>query len=157
MKARERVVPFGLLFEEVAPQPQGLVMPTYDEETDLSYVEDLKGHWIPYVEFVQAAGTQTETRLRREETDTDPGEDHISLSGIGTNTFTEVRTESTDTDPGDDNAQSFAGLGTNSMTLIASESTDTDPEDDRGRYSLWMPLAGTDTITKVKRETTDRD
>ena len=105
MEKQKRIIPFGLLFEEAAPQSQGLIVPTYDEETDLSYVEDLQGHWVPYVEFSGATGTQTETKVRRETTDTDPGDDRAGFSAIGTNTLTEVRAESTDTDPEDDNAR----------------------------------------------------
>ncbi len=157
MEKQKRAVPFGLLFEEVAPQPQGLIMPTYDEATDLSYVEDSQGHRVPYVEFSGATGTRTETKIRSEITDTDPEDDRTGFSTTGTNTLTEVRAESTDTDPEDDNARFFGSLGTDTLTLVEAEPTDTDPEDDHGYHSIWRSLVGTDTITAVEKEPTDQD
>lgn len=102
MAKREECIPFGLLFEEAAPRPEDLITPTYDEETDLSYVENLQRHRVPYVEFHGATGTQTVTEVRAEATDTDPGDDHATFSAIGTITQTKVVAESTDTDPEDD-------------------------------------------------------
>ena len=43
MKETSSRIPFGLIFEEPAGQPHDLIMPVYDEETDLSYVEDAEG------------------------------------------------------------------------------------------------------------------
>lgn len=157
MEKQERTTPFGLLFEEAAPQPQGLIMPTYDEETDLSYVEDLQGHRVPYVEFSGATGTRTATKVRRETTDTDPGDDRTGFSAIGTATLTEVRAESTDTDPEDDNARFVGNVGTDTITRIQAEPTDTDPRDERGYYGICRPLVGTDTVTAVEKEPTDQD
>lgn len=64
-------VPFGLLFEELAPDVQHHVLPIYDEEEGLSYAKDLQGHLVPYVEIAQATGTETITRVRDESTDAD--------------------------------------------------------------------------------------
>jgi len=157
MEKQERSIPFGLLFEEAAPQPQSLIMPTYDEETDLSYVEDSQGRRVPYVQLSRVAGTRTATKVWREITDTDPEDDRAGFPAIGTNTLTAIRAESTDTDPEDDNPRFFGSLGTGTMTLVEAESTDTDPEDDHGYHSGWRSLVGTDTITKVETEPTDQD
>lgn len=130
MEKQERPIPFGLLFEEAAPQPQGPIIPTYDEDTDLSYVKDSRGRRVPYVE----------------------------LSGaIGTHTGTKIRSEITDTDPEDDNARFFGSLGTVTVTLVEAETTDTDPEDDHGYHYSSRSLVGTDTITMVEKEPTDQD
>jgi len=150
MEKQERTIPFGLLFEEAASPPQGLIMPTYDEETDLSYVEDSQGHRVPYVEFNVATGTQTETKVRRETTDTDPGDDRTGFSATGTTTLTEVRVESTDTDPEDDNARFVGSVGTDTITLVQAKPTDTDPSDDQSYCGIRRPLVGTDTITAVE-------
>jgi hypothetical protein len=157
MEKQERTIPFGLLFEEAVPLPQGLIMPTYDEETDLSYVEDLQGYRVPYVEFSVATGTQTETKVWRETTDTDPGDDRTGFSATGTTTFTEVRVESTDTDPEDDNARFVSSVGTDTLTLVQAEPTDTDPGDDHSYCGIRRSLLGTDTITAVERDPTDQD
>lgn len=157
MTKQERAIPFGLLFEEAAHQSQGQIVPTYDEETDLSYVEDGQGHRIPYVEFNQATGTQTATKVYRETTDTDPGDDRTAFSFTGTTTLTEIRVESTDTDPEDDNARLFGMLGTETATCVAIEPTDTDPEDDHRSTFIHKSSAGTDTITRIQQEPTDQD
>jgi len=146
-------IPFGLLFEEPAAQPQGLIIPIYDEETDLSYVEDSNSRLIPYVEFTEAIGTETHTRVAGEPVD----EDKNRFSRFaGTDTVTEVEIEATDTDPGDD--MRFVGrLGTETATLVKGEATDTDPGDDRTSLLSRVPLMGTDTCTKVVGESTDKD
>jgi hypothetical protein len=157
MKQQEAAIPFGLLFEEAALQPKGLIMPTYDEETDLSYVEDSQGHWVPYVEYSGVVGTRTETKVWRETTDTDPQDDRTGHSVTGTATVTEVRTEVTDTDPEDDSVRSFGSLGTETVTLVESEPTDTDPGDDREYNPIWRSMVGTDTTTRVEKEPIDQD
>lgn len=129
MRKYEEPVPFGLLFEEVAPEPQGLIIPVYDESQDLSCIQDPEGKWIPFVEFEQSVGTQTGTKIRREVTDTDPGDDQQNLAVVGTMTVTEVR----------------------------KEATDTDPEDDHGYTPVVKSLLGTDTITRIDNENTDQD
>jgi len=130
MEKQDRAIPFGLLFEETAPHPQGLITPTYDEETDLSYIKDSQGRRVPYVEFSGATSTQTETKIRRETTDRD-------LAG--------------------DNAWFCGSAGTQTITFVEAESTDTDPGDDQGYHSVVRPLAGTDTTTKAEGEPTDQD
>jgi hypothetical protein len=157
MEKQEGAIPFGLLFEEAAPLPQDMIVPTYDEDTDLSYIKDPQGRRVPYVEFGRAIGTRTETKVWRETTDTDPEDDRTSLSATGTTTLTEVRIESTDTDPEDDNARFFGSLGTETITLVQAEPTDTDPEDDHVYRPIQRYLVGTDTITRVEGEPTDQD
>lgn len=153
MDGKQTNIPFGLLFEEAAPEPRGLIVPTYDEEADLSYVVDSAGHRIPYVEFTAAIGTETHTRIASESVD----EDENRLGFLGTETATKVRIEATDRDPEGNKPRPIVSLGTESVTLIQSESTDTDPEDDRTSPSIRRPLVGTDTFTEVKREATDKD
>jgi hypothetical protein len=156
MKKRETTVPFGLLFEESAPQPRNQVEPTYDEETDISYVIDSEKRKIPYVECGSFTGTNTATKVYRETTDTDPGEDQTRFSVEGTTTVTRIKQESTDTDPENDHSCFFGALATESVTLVQAEATDTDPENDCVRPSK-VPFGGTDTLTEVKKENTDRD
>lgn len=133
VKETNSPVPFGLLFEEPAAQPQNLVMPVYDEETDLSYVEDPAGRLVPCVELTGVLGTQTNvTKIWTDPPDTDPEDDRQGFVHLGTMTLTKVRNESTDTDPEDDRSY-FSNLGTRTLTEVQVESTDTDPEDDRSR------------------------
>jgi hypothetical protein len=157
MENREKVVPFGLLFEEAAPAPGDTLVPTYDEETDLSYVKDLQGHWVPYVEFSGVLGTQTETKVQHETTDTDPEDDRASRSFTGIQAITTARTKSTDYDRPESDVHSCGNLGTETVTLVRSESTDTDPEDDHSYHPISRPLMGTDTITEAEGEPTDQD
>jgi hypothetical protein len=130
MKKQDRAIPFGLLFEEIAPHPQGLITPTYDEEMDLSYVKDSQGHRVPYVEFSGATSTETETRIRG---------------------------ETTDRDLADDNAWFCEGAGTQTITFVEAEPTDEDPGDNQGYSIMWRFLASTDTFTKEEKESTDQD
>ena len=157
MEKQDRAIPFGLLFEEAVPHPQGLIMPTYDEETDLSYVKDSQGRRVPYVELSRAIGTQTETKVWRETTDTDPEDDRAGHSTTGTQTITAIRAESTDQDPANGNARFFGSVGTQIITLVEAEPTDADAGDDQGYHLIQRPLVGTDTITKVEKEPTDQD
>jgi hypothetical protein len=130
MEEKGGQIPFGMLFEEPATQPEGAVMPVYDEERDLSFVRDPQGFLVPCVEFAAATGTQTNvTKVWNETADTDPEDDRTGLFRLGTMTITEVERESTDTDPEDDRT-SFFSLSTITGTRIRSESTDTDPEED---------------------------
>jgi len=154
---RETNIPFGLLFEETAPQPQDLVVPQYDEAADISYVEGPAGNRIPYVEIRSAIGTQTETKAQGEPTDTDPGDDRTSFVATGASTFAEVRVESTDTNFEDDNARSFGRLGTDTVTRISGEPTDTDPGDGQRYCNTWGFMMGTETVTKEAKESTDKD
>ncbi len=99
MNKKEKALPFGLLFEEVAPFPHGLISPVYDEGTDLSYVEGANGSRIPYVEFSSVLGTATITAVNDEDTDED--EDRL-YQLTGTATATKADGEDTDEDPDDD-------------------------------------------------------
>jgi len=101
MNKKEKALPFGLLFEEAAPLPQGLVSPVYDEDTDLSYVKDADGSRVPYVEFCGILGTQTVTEVKDEETDEDEEEERFNQL-MGTDTATKADGENTDEDPDDD-------------------------------------------------------
>ncbi len=112
MENQKNSIPFGLLFEELAPQPETLYVPIYDESTDVSYIEDTQGRRIACVEYHataennQLAGTMTVTETAVEATDTDPEQDrplgfehgnHLA----GTMTVTKTATEPTDNDPSD--------------------------------------------------------
>jgi hypothetical protein len=155
MDARNKPAPFGLLYEEPASRPPNLILPIYDEDSDLSYVEDSDGHQVPYVEFASAIGTETNTRIAVEA----PDEDKNHLSQLaGTHTFTEIELEPTDTDPEDGSRLLLGNVGTETVTLIEAEPTDTDPGDDEG-YSIIVQrsLAATDTFTKEDIESTDTD
>ena len=185
MEKQKRAAPFGLLFEEVAPPPQDIIVPTYDEDTDLSYVKDSQGRLVPYVEAGRVVSTATLTKVRVESTDTDPEDDDARFFGnLSTVSMTRIRAESTDTDPDDDNARFFGNLATESATFVQMESTDTDPEDDDARffgnlaaqsatsvqaksdtaleddqisYPIERFLIGTDTFTEAGGEPTDSD
>lgn len=130
MAESDRAIPFGLLFEEWAPEPQSFIAPTYDEGRDLSYVEDPQGQWIPYVEFGGALGTTSVTNVRKEDTDTDPEDDRADLYVVG---------------------------ATATHTKVKAESTDADPDDDREYRPVRAPLVGTHTVTEVRAESTDKD
>jgi hypothetical protein len=71
MNNKRKPIPFGLLFEEVAPQPSELIIPLYDEEADLAYVIDSQGHRIPFVECCELTSTDTFTKAAGEPTDKD--------------------------------------------------------------------------------------
>ncbi len=120
-------MPFGLVFEEEARQPEKLISPSYDEGTDLSYVEDSEGHKIAYVEF-----------------------GNIS---VGTDTATKALPETADRDFVDDDAASFAKWGTQTITAVAEESTDEDEDVDVSKHTG----TGTETLTEVRSESTDED
>jgi hypothetical protein len=155
MDKANKPAPFGLLFEEPASRPPNPILPVYDEDTDLSYVEDSDGHQVPYVEFVSAIGTETNTRIAVEAPDEDkdyPGQ------LAGTHTVTKMQLEPTDPDPENDTRLIFGNAGTQTATAVEVESSDTDPEDDEG-YSIIVQrsLATTDTFTEQDIESTDTD
>jgi hypothetical protein len=138
MYSQELSIPFGLLYEEEAPTPSEIFHPTYDELEGLSFLEDSQGRRVPFVEFGNYPGTQTETKIYRETTDTDPGDDHSNVLVLATTTSTAVRAETTDTD-------------------IGADSLDTYPNNVQGHQSIWRSMIATDTITKMENEPTDRD
>jgi hypothetical protein len=155
MDKGNKPTPFGLLFAEPATQPPSPIVPTYDEDTDLSYVEDPAGRRVPYVELTDTIRTETQTRIASEATDED--ENHLSQF-VGTHTFTEIELEPTDPDPEDGSRLALGNVGTDTVTLIEAEPTDTDPGDDQGySNSIQRSLAATDTFTKQDREPTDTD
>jgi hypothetical protein len=129
MGKQDMNIPFGLLFEEVAPNPKVTILPSYSEEKDLSFVEDAHGQPIPYVEFGASTGTLTETKVHQEGTDTDPEDDHAGFSYTGTTT----------------------------STAVEAEMTDTDPSDDHEHQPVWRSFMGTDTFTEAAGEPTDKD
>jgi len=99
---KKKNVPFGMLFLEIAPSPQGLIQPIYDEDLNLSVVKDTAGRLVPFVELDFGIGTHTETRIHQESADVDP-EDEIGgqviwKSLMATYTATKVSNESTDKD-----------------------------------------------------------
>lgn len=171
MSRNQNITPFGLIFEEQASQPGERAPLFYDEHSDISYVRCHDGRLVPYVEFPCAAATATETRIAAESPDAD---DSSPLRLAGTQTETKVWTETTDTDPSDDQNNPRAWFGTHTMTAVRAESTDTDPGEDNARplyegsvadgmasAERWLmipgALIGTDTFTKAKGESTDKD
>lgn len=98
----ERVLPFGVRFEEPARQGCDIPAPLYDEASCVSLLTLPSGRTVPFVE-ADLLGTETFTRVRAESSDTDPEDDHrVDCRGLGTETFTCVESEGTDTDPEDD-------------------------------------------------------
>lgn len=125
------ITPFGLLFEEAASPPATQMHPYYDEETDLSYVMDETATPVPFVEYNGMLGTQTETKIRSESTDTAPGEEHSQIA---------------------------VSAGTHTMTAVQMEETDVDHMDSVSRFESHKRVSmGTDTFTETKVETTDTD
>lgn len=155
MEQRKKATPFGLFYEEPASQPQSHVIPTYDEETDLSYLEDQDGSRVPYVEITSNICTETQTRIADEAPDED--ENYISQFA-GTHTVTKMELEPTDPDPADDPCLTFGNAATQTATAIEAESSDTDPGDDEESSIVFRrPLAATTTFTEQDRESTDTD
>ena len=96
-----RASPFGVLFEEHAPEAVIFPAPDFDTRTDISYFRGPDGRLVPYVE-VGPMGTDTATKIRRESTDTDAEDEHGTvhqpLTLVGTDTFTKQEKETTDRD-----------------------------------------------------------
>lgn len=166
MDMTEKTTPFGLIFEEVPPQPQMQITPVYDEEMDVSCIEDARGGRTPYVEFAGRLATETYTRVANEPTDNDEDKDHYRF--VGTQTESKTWGETTDTDPEDDYVRLPASIGIRTVTLatdtftrIQTEPTDTDPGDDHARFLDSVQVRGvdlaTETFTAVKSESTDKD
>lgn len=126
----ERLLPFGVRFEEPAREAGDIPAPIYDEASCVSLLTLPSGRTVPFVE-ADLLGTETFTQVRAESSDTDPEDDHARFQGMGTSTVTNVRRESTDTDPEEDHRVDCHGLGTETFTCVESEGTDTDPEEDR--------------------------
>ena len=88
-------VPFGLFFEEPAKEEIPTLLPKYSAVDSISFIETVDGQTVPFVLLPFLAGTQTVTRIRTENTDSDPDESNIA---IGTQSATKIRAESTDVD-----------------------------------------------------------
>ena len=91
--ATTMTIPFGMLFEEPTRYSGVSLAPVYDDRRDISLVHNEMGRLVPYVQFAEG-GTQTTTRIKKEETDQDPS----SRPPRGTETCTKTRTESTEID-----------------------------------------------------------
>jgi len=90
--------PFGLLFEEAAPDLVEEIAPIYDESNDMSFVKDSEDRLIP---FVIAAGPQTTgtvTKAFPETTDQDFTKSLFKNTPTKTETVTFVMKEDTDSD-----------------------------------------------------------
>lgn len=125
------IMPFGLLFQETVSPLIEQIHPCYDEETDLSYIMDETATLVPFVERNGILGTQTETKIRSESTDTDPGGDHSQIIGL---------------------------MGTETITLVEAEDGDVDHAASASRFDLCKEVfIGTDTFTEVDAEPTDTD
>lgn len=157
MYNQEMSIPFGLLYEEVAPNPREIFHPTYDEMEDLSFLEDGQGRRIPFVEFGNDFGTQTETYVYRESTDTDPGDDHSNVVVLATETSTAVKAETTDTDPEEDNTQSSRRFGIDTVTAIRPKPKNIYSDNICESQIVGRSFLATDTITKMDNEQTDTD
>jgi hypothetical protein len=128
----KKIVPFGLLFEESAQSSQVMISPVYDEEKDLSFVQDSSGKFIPYVELRDALGTQTLTESGGESNDEDE-ENSARLTG----TRTETLADGENTDEDDDRRYSyFLSIGTQTATKADGETIDEDPNDGLSTKSL---------------------
>jgi hypothetical protein len=77
---------FGLLFAESVEENGALIEPIYDEEKDVSFAIGKDGNLMPYVELDFQLGTNTETFVVKEPTDSDD-----SPQTLGTRTLTEVK------------------------------------------------------------------
>ena len=62
-------IPFGLLFEELLPELNSDVTPTYNEKLGISVIKDLNGELVPYVTAGGPDGTETVTKVAKESTD----------------------------------------------------------------------------------------
>ena len=71
--------PFGIFFEERETEcEQEVLIPEYDPAEGISYIIDSAGQCVPYIDWAWATfRTQTilATRIQRDPTDTDPGDD----------------------------------------------------------------------------------
>jgi hypothetical protein len=94
-------IPFGILFEERRIiSSQKIVTPEYDPVEGVSYIINLDGRRVPYIEWIWTSfSTQTglATKVNTDPTDTDPGDDSPYYLA-GTQTFTEIKEETTDKD-----------------------------------------------------------
>lgn len=150
-------IPFGLLFEEPALQPAESILPFYDEETDLSYISDRNGNWIPYVETMSTISTNTVTEAATEPTDSD---ELLQSHLLATQRETRIQNEITETDRGDDCARISFCMDTNTTTAVEKESTDSHEEChiDLMNYRRAIVAMSTNTIvTKAQTDTTDVD
>jgi hypothetical protein len=101
MERTEAHIPLGLLFEEPASLLQDMVAPTYDEETDLSYVV-YSGRRVPWAGIVEAVATNTGTNSKKPFNAGSEADNRLCVlireSLIGTETITKIVNRSTDTD-----------------------------------------------------------
>lgn len=127
----------------------------YSPIHQMSYAVADKNKQEPYVMSTWMIGTETETRVRADTTDSDDPKGTITVPTLGTETFTKVYAEGTDSDDHKD-AQLIAALGTETFTEVRSEVTDSD-KDHRLFSERYAPFLGTETVTLVKNEDTDSD
>ena len=154
MNKEHECLPFGIFFEETASPPDFNRVPTYDSNSDISYIQNMNGDLVPYVDFGNSTETETYTLVRGEATDADNSDNSASPNHlIGTATVTETRQETTDADDPPSNYLQSLGL-TATETRLRHEDTDSDVGYDLPRPSN---LCVTATATKVRSETTDDD
>lgn len=133
MSTKFRAKPFGLIFEEAALPPIEQMQVSYDEDMDLSFVEGRDGMLTPLVESARCLATQTETKVRSESTDSDPGNDYEQKLAIT--------------------------MGTETITLVDYEDSDSDDDqlNDLNSKSRKTIFFGTETFTEIEEEQTDSD
>lgn len=120
-------IPFGLLFEELLPELNSDVTPTYNEKLGISVIKDLNGELVPYVTAGGPDGTETVTKVAKESTDYSY---RNSLNIQNTVTVTHVKREETDSD-----------VNRYSMPT--------------GTFLSSKPSEETGTVTEIKKENTD--
>jgi hypothetical protein len=146
--SNEKLLPFGLFFEESSTNEVNFIKPIYDELQDISIFRDNNGNVFPFVEEFGNVNTKTATKTVEENSD----EDDLPNSSISTRTLTEVHTEDTDSDSDQKPLFSFL-MQTRTATFDQTEQSD---EDDELR-SKWSHNLNTKTDTRELNENSDSD
>lgn len=101
MQKMKTHVPLGLLFEEPVPEHRDTVVPTYDDEADLSYI-DYDGRRVPWAGIVEAVMVDAGAKTRNPFDVYSEADGRLRVliqdSLMGTETVTKIMNESTDTD-----------------------------------------------------------
>jgi len=120
---RNKAMPFGFLFQEPAVDLGETPVPVYDEERDISFIEQ-DGEAVPFVTAVPPRmATRTHTAVAREPTDADVDPANLSRCLRAVRTETKIERESTDRSPA---PSLLALMKTQTVTRIRREQTDED-------------------------------
>jgi len=118
----KKAMPFGLVFQEPAVDPGEMLVPIYDEDRDMSFVEK-DGEAVPFVTVASAGmATRTMTEVAREPTDQDFDPANPAWS-LGMLTKTKIEREPTDRAP---SMSLVSMMATQTGTAVARENTDQD-------------------------------